>query len=124
MRGYVLAVVGVMMLVGCNAPAPEDKNASDASNAQDAMYQTIGGGKMAIKAQMKDPESTQFMDDFATKQGGYCGMVNAKNGFGGYGEPVRFAAMGPIALTEESVKSKSDRKAFDDFYKMACEGEK
>lgn len=33
---------------------------------------------------LKDPSSAQFAQEVTTKAGGHCGLVNAKNGIGGY----------------------------------------
>jgi hypothetical protein len=43
-----------------------------------------------VKDALKDPESARFKSDFIGKEGAVCGLVNAKNSYGGYGGFERY----------------------------------
>lgn len=50
--------------------------------------------KALVLAQLKDPQSAQFSVLKVEEATGFvCGSVNAKNGFGGYGEPMNFVVL-------------------------------
>ncbi len=46
--------------------------------------------KAAVKEILKDPESVKFKDIRSNSVGDICGVYNAKNSYGGYGEPEYF----------------------------------
>jgi hypothetical protein len=46
--------------------------------------------QIAVKKLLKDPDSARFADMTRTKADRICGKVSAKNGFGGYGDPLPF----------------------------------
>lgn len=62
----------------------------------------------AVKERMRDPESVQFRDVMAMRpnstNSGYvlCGLANARNGFGGYGEFVPFVMAGSTLVLNNS----------------------
>ena len=43
----------------------------------------------AVVERLRDPDSARF-DNVRISNGAVCGEVNARNGFGGYGEPMPF----------------------------------
>ena len=68
--------VGLMFLAGCSGDTG-----------------LVGDAQRAVKGQLRDPESARFssvrvVETSNTKV--VCGLVNAKNGFGGYGGDLRF----------------------------------
>lgn len=51
---------------------------------------TLAAAKAAVKNILKDPDSVRFMNVSANVLGDICGEYNAKNSYGGYGEPESF----------------------------------
>lgn len=67
----------------------------------------------AVKTRLRDPDSAEFKH---FKSG--CGVVNAKNGFGGMEGPQRYvfdATMGAVFLESDKGPIK-----FDDMWKARC----
>lgn len=47
----------------------------------------------AVKEKLKDPDSAKFKwPDLVNEKGGYCGLVNARNSYGGYSGFTPFMA--------------------------------
>lgn len=49
-----------------------------------------------VRDMLRDPDSVRFSDVRVFHDGSHiavCGMVRAKNGFGGYGDPLRFVVL-------------------------------
>ncbi|CUY60110.1 TPA: hypothetical protein SMF67_001106 [Serratia marcescens] len=62
----------------------------------------IISGQNAVKEKVKDPSSARFMNDFTSFHDGkgyYCGLVDAKNSFGGYTGMQRFVSNGKASGT-------------------------
>ena len=54
---------------------------------QDPAQSLFAEAHVAVRLQLRDPDSAQFRDDYAKvylDRGVACGEVNAKNGLGGY----------------------------------------
>jgi len=72
--------------------------------------QWIRLGKKAVRAKLKDPESAKFKDVYFYQGKDNvpvtCGLVNAKNSFGGYSGFEHFVSAGSVDLTylESEVK--------------------
>ena len=49
--------------------------------------------EIAVKAKLKDPESSKFKNIKLSEDMSFCGDVNAKNGFGGYSGFSKFYGM-------------------------------
>jgi len=66
----------------------------------------IAEHQIRISSRLKDPDSAQFKDVFASKSSGspvVCGYVNAKNSFGGYSGYQRFISAGSIQVVESDM---------------------
>ena len=69
----------------------------------------IWAGKEAVKSKLKDPDSAQFKNSYFNRSTTgvpvSCGLVNSKNGFGGYGGFQRYvsAASPELTFLEEQV---------------------
>lgn len=92
-RSTMLILFGAAVVMGgcVTREVPITLTADEWSRAQDA-----------LKAQLRDPDSAQFKDVVAFRASDLvrvCGMVNARNGFGGYVGFQRFAVM----LTDGTV---------------------
>lgn len=59
-----------------------------------SIEQFVIKAKSAVAANLKDPQSAQFSNLFVAEREGeartLCGMLNAKNSYGGYGGPKMF----------------------------------
>jgi|GEM_PF-2788225 len=65
---------------------------------------TVASAKKAVSAQLKDPASAVF-SEVTSAPGIACGLVNAKNSFGGYVGGQKFVwSPGREALLESSVR--------------------
>jgi hypothetical protein len=90
-RSLLLAVAFAAVLVGCNAHTSETKVQaaplpdSELRELTEAEKKQLGP---LLAATLKDPESAKFIWTKVPKQMPstfhYCGMVNAKNSYGGY----------------------------------------
>jgi len=60
----------------------------------------IIAGEMQVRALLRDADSAKF-NIVAVKGYAVCGLVNARNGFGGYTGPVRFIAYPKAAVIDE-----------------------
>jgi hypothetical protein len=78
-----LMVMGAFTMIGTN----------------DAMSQRRVDARMAVQAELKDPDSAQFRNIVASETAA-CGEVNAKNAFGGYVGYTRFIYVGSTVLME------------------------
>ncbi|MEC7120584.1 MAG: hypothetical protein VXW65_11885 [Pseudomonadota bacterium] len=65
------------------------------SDAQNYKSQLEVAAKMAVRNSRKDPNSAVFRD-----VNGRCGLVNAKNGFGGYAGFKRYISNGDLVRVE------------------------
>jgi hypothetical protein len=68
--------------------------------------------ELAVKRQLKDPESAEFVHG-----ANGCGVVNAKNSFGGYVGRQRFIAQ---AGGDAAIESESNHRAFDKLWRQHC----
>jgi len=78
-----IVIVSALVVTGCasiQVTAPAQNDAPMATIADAAR------GHIALKAKLRDPDSAKFSLDLF-KPGAVCGLVNAKNGFGGYTGP-------------------------------------
>lgn len=116
--GLVLLVSTCTALVSKNDSGTSTSSSSDSKAAntktsepsqEDMMIRYEVAAKQAMKDSLKDPGSAKYKDVTAhalkDKPGAYvfCGLVNSKNGFGGYTGFQRFVAGPGIAVTEEIV---------------------
>jgi hypothetical protein len=79
--------------------------------------------KERILATLRDPDSAKFENVYLHKTVrdgntvyAFCGTVNAKNGFGGYGGAERFIAGSTIAVTARQMTD------FAKAWKLLCTG--
>jgi hypothetical protein len=111
----LLVVGGIGILVSPDTPA----RPGAASSASREPYVSKSAGEEAVRKVLKDPESARFSEVYVkTKASGsaVCGMVNAKNGFGGYTGDKLFFAIGSFAV----VQSASNIEEFLPLYEAAC----
>lgn len=84
---YLMAIVG---LAGC---ARSEGNSESAPTMADERFGYAAFTQKVVQDHLKDPESAQFAQVIAYRSGKkltICGLVNARNGFGGYGGPKPF----------------------------------
>ena len=103
MNKRTLILIGVFVLIlfialpfmvsddTTSAPSQSDKNLKVSRDYQnDAKMKEIRINRLSrefVVANLKDPDSAEFRN-----QNGFCGEVNAKNGFGGYTGFKRYIA--------------------------------
>jgi hypothetical protein len=76
---------------------------ADAARDQAKLQEHAAISKAAIAGRMRDPSSAIYRNVIATQAGTFfCGEVNARNGFGGYGEWVPFIAVGSSVYFPDS----------------------
>ncbi|WP_250500569.1 hypothetical protein [Caballeronia sp. GAWG1-5s-s] len=82
----IVVLSAVIALAGCNSPDDVTKN----------------GAEDLVRKSLKDPDSAKFSSEFIVRSKpdekgivfvGVCGLVNARNGFGGYAGNARFVAV-------------------------------
>ena len=78
-------------------------------------YRIIVAGQAMVKDRLRDPSSASFSDVTVSPDDVVCGLVNAKNGFGGMTGNQRFIA-GGLAVLEDDL-SPSD---FDALWISLC----
>lgn len=76
-KGIVIAFCIGLTMIGCSMPKTYDET-------------MIAGAEASVSSALKDPQSAQFTDVHIFDGPMICGMVNAKNSFGGYVGPRRF----------------------------------
>lgn len=81
--------------VKVKTPEEIEQEKREQRDARDALYAAQYDSERAVLASLKDPDSAKFSD-----QRGHCGMVNSKNGFGGYTGFKRYAYNGQIVVIE------------------------
>lgn len=77
-------------------------------------------GQNAIKGKLKDPSSAKFSNDFTNYYSGigyYCGLVDAKNSFGGYSGLTKFVSDG----TPSGSYLQDDLSDFNDYWSLRCQ---
>ncbi len=104
----VLLVMGlVIFLIRCQANNSGINKIFPASEeTKELAYIAIQQG--FIKAKLKDPDSARFSNTFVSKISGVpvvCGLVSARNGFGGYSEPQLFVSSGSIHVLAGDISS-------------------
>lgn len=72
----------------------------------------VAEAQVVVKNSLKDPDSAEFGEAHYTGKA-VCGLVNAKNGFGGYSGFKRYVVTGPLVSIEGSPK-------FETLWKKAC----
>ncbi len=96
------------------AKRPEMSPASQAER-EAAALRTLG--ERAVKAQLKDDESSRFRGQFIGKSGAPCGEVNAKNSFGAYAGFSRYVASGSGLVVLEAEMPPGE---FDKVWSQLC----
>lgn len=86
----LVALVGIWMLGGRSATDPK-------SSIQSVEPAEFSAAKAFVAASMKDPDSVRFGQLSHGKGKSICGLVNAKNGYGGY------TGMEPFVYSPERV---------------------
>lgn len=101
MRRYFLVIAAMAGVGGCTTPAPQngpspDNSSTPIASQPTATYQAyklskseIDAVQDGVKSRLKDPGSAQFSGPTLAARGStgditVCGMVNAKNSYGGY----------------------------------------
>ena len=84
-----LAVLAGVFVFGWRAVDQSAKAPITQSTVMDDMY--VLDVKDRVRAQLRDPSSAIFRSKIMRHpDNSYCGLVSAKNGFGGYGDAVQF----------------------------------
>ena len=124
------ALIGLIVLIGQFGPGRGEKAPERVGyeptfkeprpkEDHDAAMLEIKSQRLAreqVTAKLKDPGSAQFRN-----QKGFCGEVNAKNSFGGYGGFTRFIAAGKDMVVMENDPI-LERGAFESAWREFCEG--
>lgn len=98
MRGFVMVIVGAAsLLAACAGPQTGSGGLNSAEHEPVALTAKQRGAiERAVKETLKDPDSAKFGDIRAGKSRtgsvNICGLVNARNGFGGYTGMQAFTA--------------------------------
>jgi hypothetical protein len=81
----------------------------------------VDEGKKAVREKLRDPESAQFKDAFFHRGGAgvpmSCGLVNSKNGFGGYVGWTRYLSGG---ASETTFLESEMEDGFQDTWRQFC----
>ena len=97
-----------MLLVCASAPA-------FGQDAQQVMM--MENAKATVKGQLRDPDSAKFSNVRVSSKMGVtivCGLVNSKNGFGGYNGNMRFMSAGGRVTFDQ------DDPNFAGYWQKAC----
>jgi len=81
-------IIPTIMLLMTTIALSDDVLAVEKISKVDKM--TLAAAKEAVKGILKDPASAQFKDITSNVDGDICGEYNAKNSYGGYGQPEYF----------------------------------
>lgn len=104
----VIVVIPVSLLGSCVfsmfAPPSTEQTAN----------RMIAEAEVIIKNGLKDPDSAQFDKAHYTGKA-VCGLVNAKNGYGGYSGFKRYVVVGPLGAIEGTPQ-------FEKIWNKACRG--
>lgn len=108
MRPYFFAVL--IVLAGCGSSKTEQETEDDG---------LIIDARMAVEDQLRDPSSAQFSGVIVSRVSGLpvvCGLVNARNGFGGYvgARPFIFTGDGALIASPENIEQ------FKPIYEAGC----
>lgn len=74
-------IAATLALAGCGSPDNLGRVQGDMA---------IADARLAVAGMLRDPGSARFQDVRIVESGMVCGMVNARNGFGGYAGPTGF----------------------------------
>lgn len=74
----------------------------------------IQGAMLRVKGELKDPDSAKFKD-VVVSQGAVCGLVNAKNAFGGY------TGFGGFVVDAKTVALESSSGIFQILYSVLAD---
>ena len=119
------AVAGALFFVGmpvagsCGQAAYEASPEGHRARAQQDAYAerdaTLEVAKVMVRAELRDPESAEFIDLRIVTVGGeqaVCGLVNSKNGFAGMAGPTPFVDLpkdGVGAVSFAGMSTKADK---------------
>lgn len=100
-----IAFIASATLAACDANSSSPQNSASDSQNSSPKEEASNSDKytpveletfveLKIKPRFRDPDSVRFSDVVAYIDGGklsaFCGLINAKNGFGGYAGPQFF----------------------------------
>lgn len=108
MKLWCLAVVAVA-LAGCGG-TPEPKFANGKTEIENRV-----DAQIAVESQLRDPKSAQWGAIVVRDKGDatvVCGMVNAKNAFGGYVGERPFIYEGGVAEVMDAERFKAFERRF------------
>lgn len=100
-------VVGAFLVLKAVAPEPpplteEQKREEARADERWREQALVEAAKEAVRGKLKDPRSAEFYRVSVARHTGasiICGRVNARNGFGGYGDWMSFVSGGTPATT-------------------------
>ena len=118
-KTFIASLAG--LIVSACGSSSSSNGADDSSRL--AGFQTAA--KEQVQGILKDPDSAKYEDVHAYKHVNdtgqtayvFCGKVNSKNGFGGYGGYQRFVSTVGIAVLEEQASD------FRQVWSQFCNGE-
>lgn len=105
----VLWIGGLVALAGCQTALPEPEFSIKEVPPTPALLASV---QVAVKRELKDPDSAKFRDLQTMGVNGsilVCGMVNSKNGSGGYAGFTPFIAKANGTTVERVILDSSDR---------------
>ena len=105
MKRIVLLGLSAVALSSCGDGGSSATSSEPSESEMMARFQVLS--KTKLEESLRDPGSAKYQDVAAHRvsSGGFvfCGMINAKNGFGGYTGFERFIASPVIVGTEGTV---------------------
>lgn len=75
--------------------------------------------EMAVRERLKDPESARFSEHRLGRNNASCGVVNAKNAFGGYVGARRYVVVTAVS-TWVYIDDGADRSLFESAWEKHC----
>lgn len=105
-------VIALSILASQVVAAPKQKTKVTPKNDP-----AIVAAEDSVRKMLKDPESAKFTDTHKAHTGAVCGLVNAKNSYGGYAGASRFIVTPELAR----IEGDSDDHGFSYRWVELCE---
>lgn len=86
MKTYIALITTMLVVAACG----KETGGASGATSESSDERSIRMAKEAVIKQLKDPSSAIFEGMRVTSPGEVCGVVNAKNSFGGYAGSKRF----------------------------------
>lgn len=126
-QGLMIAGVAAILLVGYSDSCYAEARSVSIDK------KLIKKAHSSVKLSLKDPDSAKFKNEYVVSErsddGGtqvvVCGLVNAKNSYGGYAGFERYMYVVSTDYADlESANSESGKGYFDALFELICLGKK